>query len=152
MVVFSGSALEVDKKMYLYYTSVVYQKVNPENIHKKSRQANLFPVHPESPDLHKGFQVVSVYALLLRNPSVSLRKKQKVDQKQHIQHKKEPFLFCRIFCFALLLTAHRQIRISDFLFKSLAPLMIIRIPAAALVTRVTMPTARLQAPVLVIVL
>ena len=31
---FSGSALEVDKKMYLYYTSVVYQKVNPENIHK----------------------------------------------------------------------------------------------------------------------
>ena len=27
---FSGSALEVDKKMYLYYTSVVYQKSIPK--------------------------------------------------------------------------------------------------------------------------
>lgn len=31
---FSGSAIEIDDKMYLYYTSVIYQKVNPENVHK----------------------------------------------------------------------------------------------------------------------
>lgn len=31
---FSGSAIEINQKMYLYYTSVVYQKANPDNIHK----------------------------------------------------------------------------------------------------------------------
>lgn len=30
---FSGSALEVNHKMYLYYTSIVYQQSNPDNIH-----------------------------------------------------------------------------------------------------------------------
>lgn len=30
---FSGSAVEKDGKMYLYYTGVRYEKVNPENIH-----------------------------------------------------------------------------------------------------------------------
>ena len=29
---FSGSALEVDGKMYLYYTAIVYDKINPEDI------------------------------------------------------------------------------------------------------------------------
>lgn len=31
--VFSGSAIEIDEKMYLYYTAAVYEKENPENIH-----------------------------------------------------------------------------------------------------------------------
>ena len=43
-------------------------------------------------------------------------------------------------------------RMSDLLLRSLAPPTIIRMPAAIPVTRVIMPTARLQAPVLVIVL
>ncbi|MEE0967370.1 MAG: glycoside hydrolase family 32 protein [Bacilli bacterium] len=30
---FSGSAIEVNNKMYLYYTAVVYTKLNPDNIH-----------------------------------------------------------------------------------------------------------------------
>ncbi|WP_296880117.1 glycoside hydrolase family 32 protein [Thomasclavelia sp.] len=30
---FSGSSIEVDGKMYLYYTSVKYTKFNPENVH-----------------------------------------------------------------------------------------------------------------------
>lgn len=31
--VFSGSAIEVDNKLYMYYTAVVYDAENPENIH-----------------------------------------------------------------------------------------------------------------------
>ena len=30
---FSGSAIEVDQKMYLYYTAIIYTKINPDNIH-----------------------------------------------------------------------------------------------------------------------
>lgn len=30
---FSGSAIEIDGKMHLYYTAVVYEKENPENVH-----------------------------------------------------------------------------------------------------------------------
>lgn len=30
---FSGSAIEVDGKLYLYYTAIVYNKLNPKNIH-----------------------------------------------------------------------------------------------------------------------
>lgn len=39
---FSGSAIEVDHKMYLYYTSIVYQKVDPENIHKAAAGYEFF--------------------------------------------------------------------------------------------------------------
>ena len=31
---FSGSAVEKNGKLYLYYTGVHYDKINPENIHK----------------------------------------------------------------------------------------------------------------------
>ncbi len=30
---FSGSAIEVDGKMYIYYTAIIYSKLNPQNIH-----------------------------------------------------------------------------------------------------------------------
>jgi beta-fructofuranosidase len=30
---FSGSAIEIDHKMYLYYTAIIYSKLNPNNIH-----------------------------------------------------------------------------------------------------------------------
>lgn len=30
---FSGSAIEVDEKLHLYYTAIIYSQLNPENIH-----------------------------------------------------------------------------------------------------------------------
>ncbi len=36
---FSGSSIEVDGKMYIYYTSVKYLQPNPENIHKTLNDA-----------------------------------------------------------------------------------------------------------------
>lgn len=60
--------------------------------------------------------------------------------------------FTFLYCLSRFLPARHQIRISDFLFNSLLPLTIIKTPAVIPVTSVTIPTAMLHAPVLLIVL
>lgn len=65
--VFSGSALEVDGKMYLYYTGVVYEGENPENIHlasgEKARQCQVLLISEDGfkfDNFHAKQQIIPV--------------------------------------------------------------------------------------------
>ena len=126
-----------------------------KNIGEHSKHSQLFSVYPKSSDLHKRYQIVPIHPLFSRHSSVFFWKKEKVNEKQYIQYKQKyaqtfDFTFCTLFQFLPL--SWLQIRISDFLFKSLLPLTIISTPAATPVTSVTIPTAILHAPVRLIVL
>ncbi len=109
------------------------------------QHAKLFSVYPESADLQKRDQIISIRPFFCCYSSVFLEKEQKIYKQQHIQKKKHDtnmlyFTFCTVFqCFSL-----PGIR-SEYLifFNSLLPLTIIKTPAVIPVTSVTIPRAML---------